>query len=255
MRKKVILSTALVTFAFPALAIPASAATETECLSLWKSADVNANGALTKDEDKVGYIAAAASAQSLAAPDTLSRDEFVKACQGNTFAGLIKDTTTAATPAPGPAASRDLGKGDLTPSTSALSETDARSKLTASGFKDVQDLRLDKSGIWHATATADGQRKDVAIDAQGDMIPTNDADMSAKVAQAEPAMPKETVKKTPAAGADAVEVTVVRGHPDPAGLPLWAFILVGNALGLFLLSTFTSGGTSAMSYRKENPFV
>ena len=84
---------------------------------------------------------------------------------------------------PGPAASRDLGKGDITPSAHPLSEKDARDKFTANGFREVQNLKLDKTGVWRGTAIANGQRQDVAIDGQGDMVAKEQAPMSGTMVQ------------------------------------------------------------------------
>ena len=221
--------------------MPAGAATDIECLSLWKSADVNSNGALTQDEDKSGYIAAAEKrGRPLVKPDTLSRDEFVQLCQEDVFAGVQSATDVpAAKPMTGPAASRDIGKGDLTPSPSALPEADARNKLTASGFKDIQNLKLDKEGIWRGTALVNGQRQEVAIDAQGDMV-----------GKPSPLPQTAQVKKAAAEAQPAA-----RGEAGPGGFLLWTFLLIGNAIALIALSSLTSSGTSAMSSRTSNPFV
>lgn len=225
--------------------MPAIAATDIECLSLWKSADVNSNGALTQDEDKSGYIAAAEkSGRSLVKPGTLSRDEFVQICQENVFADVQSATGVPTTkPMTGPAASRDIGKGDLTPSLTALPEAEARKKLTENGFKDVRELKLDKEGIWRGTVLVNGQQQEVAIDAQGDMI-----------GKPSPASPNpDSAKATNKTGAAAK--SAARGDAGPGGLMLWTFILIGNGLALLALSSFTSGGTSAMSSRTSNPFV
>lgn len=216
----------------------AMAATEADCLALWKTADVNSDGALTKTEDSKKLIAAAQQkGRQLKQADTLSRDEFVQYCKGGDFDTMM---TQAPAPAqtPGPAASQDLGKGNLTPSTKALSEKDARSKLEASGFKDLKGLRLDDKGIWHANADLGGKRQDVAIDAQSDITTTG--------------APQPATKK-PAPTAAAAPMS--RGNSGPGALLLWTFLLIGNALALFGLSSATAGGTSAMSSRQENPFV
>jgi hypothetical protein len=124
-----------------AVATPVMAATQEECLSLWKTADVNANGALTQDEDKNGYIAAAIkSGKPLLQPSTLSRDEFIQLCTTNVIGSAAAAPNNSAATPPGPAAARDLGKGDLTPAQHPLTETDARDKLTANGFREIQKM-------------------------------------------------------------------------------------------------------------------
>ena len=70
----------------------------------------------------------------------------------------------------GPAAGRDMGKGDLTPGMNPLSQADATKKLTASGFKELEGLSLDGQGVWRGTATANGKRVSVGIDPQGDIL-------------------------------------------------------------------------------------
>lgn len=222
--------------------MPAGAATEVECLSLWKTADVNSNGALAPDEDQSGYIAAAEkSGRSLVKPGTLSRDEFVLFCKENVFAGVQAATTEG--PMTGPASSRDIGKGDLTPSLNALPEAEARSKLAENGFRDVQNLNLDEQGIWRGSVVVNGQRQEVAIDAQGDMI--------GKPTTASPT--PRSAEATAEAGPETQAAE--RGEAGSGGFLLWSFLLIGNAIALIALSSMTSSGTSAMSSRTTNPFV
>jgi hypothetical protein len=229
---------------------PLHAATQQECLSLWKTADVDANGALIKSEDKAGYIAAAAqSGKPLQQADTLSRDEFLQMCADNVFAA------NAGAASPSPAAGRDMGKGDLTPAQNPLSEADARSKLEASGFREIQGLTLDKDSIWRGTALANGERQSVAVDAQGDIVAKSEAGAAPKseaapAAAAPMAKRNAEVPKEDSSMSAAVE-GVERGTAGPGGLFLWTFLLIGNALALVLLSSMTSGGTSAMSSRRD----
>lgn len=225
---------------------PVHAATEQECLSLWKTADIDANGALTKAEDKAGYIATAVkNGKSLQQPDALSRTEFLQMCAENVFAA--KDPAAA----PGPAAGRDIGKGDLTPAQNPLSEADARSKLEASGFREVQGLTLGDDSIWRGTALANGVQQSVAVDAQGDIVAKSaEGPAAAPPANAAPAEKRsaDTAKDAPASTAVPV---VERGSAGPGGLFLWTFLLIGNAIALLLLSMLTGSGTSAMSSRTD----
>ena len=224
----------------------AQAATEQQCLSLWKTADIDADGALSAAEDKSNYLAAAEkSGRSLQTSGQISRDEFLQLCAADAFAAA----GAPAAASPGPASSRDLGKGDLTPAMAPLSEADARDKLTASGFREIQNLRLDESRIWRGTAVANGQRQDVAVDAQGDIV--------AKTAQGSPNPPPRDPGDaaaepgpSPTPPAAMPELTQ-RGSPGAGGLLLWTFLLIGNAAALFILSAMTSSGTSAMSSRTD----
>jgi hypothetical protein len=217
------------------------AAPQQECLSLWKTADIDANGALSAAEDKANYIAAAVrSGRSMQQPDEISRDEFLQLCAEDAFAA-----SGAPAASPGPAASKDLGKGDLTPAAQPLSELDARKKLEASGVREIQDLKVGEDGIWRGTAIANGQRQDVAIDAQGDIIGKPEMTQGS----ARPMTSAPATENMQAAGAASVEAA--RGSAGRGGLLLWTFLLGGNALALVMLSLMTSGGKSAMSSRTD----
>jgi hypothetical protein len=195
------------------------AATDQECSSLWKTLDVNANGALEQSEDAKGYIAAIQkSGVQLVKPDQASRDEFLSYCKTS-----ITNVNTES-----PANTKDFGKGDLTPSKSALSEEDARKKFEANGFKNVRDMQLDAQGIWHATAFADGKDKPVAIDAQGDIVGA------------------KTVEPLGSGSSDGAASSARTSDGNSSvGLYLWVFILIGNAVALLMLSG-VGGKTSAM---------
>jgi hypothetical protein len=98
-----------------------------------------------------------------------------------------------------------------------------------------------QDNVWHATAFAQGKRVNVAVDAQGDIVakgsPPEDGTEAA--AQSRPA-----------------STHIERGGRDRAALLVWTFLLIGNALGLFILSAMTSGGSSAMATRTTPaPFV
>ena len=214
---------------------PLQAATQQECLSLWKTADIDANGALTEAEDKGNYIATAVRrGRPLNQPQAISRDEFLQLCAENAFAA-----SDAPASSPGPAASKDLGKGDLTPGAQPLNEADARKKLEATGFREIQDLKVGEDNIWRGTALANGQRQEVAIDAQGDIVANDRTKAAAPTATAVPAPNNREAAAS------------VRGSAGRGGLLLWTFLLLGNALAVVLLSMITSGGTSAMSSRTD----
>lgn len=148
-----------------------NAASQQKCLELWKAADTDANGALETKEDKSGYISAASkSGAKIARSDALSRDEFLVYCSTK-----INDAEGAAASQP-PAntesgtAPKDLGKGDITPGTKPLAEADARKKLEASGYRELNNLKLDGKGVWSAETTVNGKRVTVQIDQQGDIV-------------------------------------------------------------------------------------
>jgi hypothetical protein len=250
-----------------AVFVPAAqAATDADCQSLWKTLDVNVNGAIDKTEDTKGYIGAMQSGGvKLANPEVASRDEFLAYCKDK-----ITDVRSSS-----PQNSKDFGKGDLTPAKSALSAQDVQKKLEANGFKNVRDLKLDNQGIWRGMADADVKDKFVAVDAQGDVMadakqapgvksdPTAPAsgtpaspassvslpspstvtmDVEPKTGNSESAAPSppSTAAKT---GPDADNIE--RGSSPTSGLLVWLFILIGNAGALLFLNS-VGGPTSAM---------
>ena len=221
--------------AFVLLTTPSFAATDQECRSLWKTADVDANGALTRAEDKGGYIASVEkSGGKLLQADTLSRDEFLSYCR----AGFATATTQS------PENTKDFGKGDLTPGTHPLSKDDALKKFEASGFKDVRDVNLDEKGIWRGTAFADGKNKPVAVDPQGDVVAdkgsnTPQSNSMTNAGQAPPAQSHVQPSEPPR------EVVASVESGRHAGTMLWLWIIIANAVGIIVLSNW-GGPTSAM---------
>lgn len=147
------------------------AASQQRCLEVWKTVDLDANGALDTSEDKPGYISAAAkSGAKVVKADQLSREEFLQYCATN-----ISEADGTSNPQPAASketgtAPKDLGKGDITPGTKPLAEADVRKKLEASGYRELTDLKLDASGIWSAQTTVNGKRVTVRVDPQGDIV-------------------------------------------------------------------------------------
>ncbi|MFA5955543.1 hypothetical protein [Hyphomicrobium sp.] len=209
---------------------PVSAATDQQCQSLWKTADVDANGSLSRSEDKNSYIASVEKGGGhLLQPDTLSRDEFLSYCKTD-FSGVATQS---------PANTKDFGKGDLTPGTHPLAKEDAMKKFEASGFKDVRNLSLDDKGIWRGTAMADGKKKPVAVDQQGDIV--------AQLGEVAPPSGNNTMPKSETAVSSEGETPAVSGsgEGERSGLALWLWIIVANAAGIFFLNGI-GGPNSAM---------
>ncbi len=85
-----------------------------------------------------------------------------------TAPGTTLGTTTGAA---SPTGSAD-GGGRLVPGSNSFTEGQARSRMSDAGFNDVQDLRLDEQGIWRGRGIRNGQQTGVALDYQGNVVPT-----------------------------------------------------------------------------------
>ncbi len=154
-----------------------AAETESACIRAWINADSNRNGVIDNGEDGEAAILKSlppgATRQTVAG---MTRDEFLSRCTLKD----VKETTPHNSPATGQSAAKpadfpkDLGKGDLTRGANPISEQDARKRIEALGYKEVQDLKLGPDGIWRGTAlgsgTGTGKRQTVALDAQGDVV-------------------------------------------------------------------------------------
>ncbi len=134
---------------------PVLAESKETCLQRWKAADLDANGSYEEAIDSKDYSA------PLKGKGEVSRDAFLTFCAQGDFSALQKPDNAAA--------SRDFGKGDLTPGP-ALKRADAEKKLKSLGYGDVKDLALDAKGIWRGTASVGGRAMTVAIDPQGDVV-------------------------------------------------------------------------------------
>jgi len=53
------------------------------------------------------------------------------------------------------------------PNVSTMTETQARARITAQGYRNIQGLRQDASGQWHGTASLNGKSAAVTVDASG----------------------------------------------------------------------------------------
>jgi hypothetical protein len=112
---------------------------------------------------------------------SLTRDEFMILCMKAEFvtanpsrpANLSNPDRTPQLPA-------DRGKGDLTPGQNPFSEAEARRRLEATGYKQLENLHLDERGIWRATANAGSQRVPVGLDPQGDIVSSSSSDTQPK---------------------------------------------------------------------------
>lgn len=155
----------------------AAAQAPRDCVSLWKAADADSNGVLTRSEDSRGYFDAfKVSRLGPVEREVITRDEFVHYCEGRS--ATRKTTKDQQESAKGPAGlgregPGDLGKGDMTPGLIPFPKSEARSRLQAVGYRGLGELTLDEKGIWRTTAMFQGRQVDVAVDVQGEILAGN----------------------------------------------------------------------------------
>lgn len=149
----------------------AQAASQQRCLEVWKTSDVDANGALDSKEDTAGYITGAAkSGAKIARSDALSRDEFLAYCATNIAEADGAAMKEAPADTESGTAPKDLGKGDITPGTKPIEEAEARKRFEANGYRELKNMKLDGKGVWSAETTVNGKRVVVQMDSQGDIV-------------------------------------------------------------------------------------
>lgn len=142
------------------------AQTPSDCGGLWREADVDANGSLTRDEDAKGFIDAfRAGGRTTLTSEVLSRDEFMLFCEGD-----LRRSSATTRQHKGTQGPIDRGKGDLTPGLIPFPKDEAMKRLQATGYRDVGELVLDDKGIWRGTANFGGKQVPVSVDVQGDVL-------------------------------------------------------------------------------------
>jgi hypothetical protein len=87
-------------------------------------------------------------------------------------AGVANAQTTtpsspSATTPPSPGSTTMPGSGSAGGSAGAMTQTSVKSKLEASGYSNVTNLKQDNAGNWTAKATKGGQQVAVSIDSKG----------------------------------------------------------------------------------------
>lgn len=137
---------------------PALAATEAECVQTFEKADADKNGTLSQSEASDYYAALRAANKPVPASE-MTRDAFVADCKANV-------TTTAENTAP---------KAKAAPSAplegaNSFTEGQAKDRIVAAGYTDVSKLAQDDKGIWRGTATQSGNKINVAVDYQGNVV-------------------------------------------------------------------------------------
>jgi hypothetical protein len=129
----------------------ASAMTDAECLTAFKTADTNADGALSDAEGR-RYFAAMRVAQRPVAADSMTQAAFMENCKADVFAAAATD---AAAPLPG---------------SNSFTQAQAEDRAIAAGLTNVSALTKDDKGVWRGTAAQGAKTVNVAVDFKGNVV-------------------------------------------------------------------------------------
>lgn len=136
------------------VAWPASAwaASETDCVAQWKSADGNNDGVLVGPEADRYLAYYRVRAHVTPVDGRITQQEFMKSCQSDIF--------MAKAPEPGAPI-----KG-----ANSFTEGQAKDRVVAAGFTSVSSLAKDGDGVWRGSAMKDGKSVKVAVDFKGNVV-------------------------------------------------------------------------------------
>jgi hypothetical protein len=145
-------NTILASAFFLLIGSPALAATDVECMAMWKQADVNTDGKLTSDE-AVRYFAMMRVAEKpVPADDVITEAMFTENCLDSIF-----DTA-------------EMDVGAPFEGANSFTESQAQDRLLAAGMTAPSALIKDDRGIWRGTATENGQPVSVSVDFKGNVV-------------------------------------------------------------------------------------
>jgi hypothetical protein len=134
------------------LAIPAYAASETDCEAMWKKVDANNDGTLT-DTEALRYAAAMRVHEYKASADgKITHANFIDACKADVF---VPKKIDAGAPLKG---------------ANSFTEGQAKDRAVAQGLANVSSLKKDDDGIWRGTAQQDGKNVQLAVDFKGNVV-------------------------------------------------------------------------------------
>ena len=139
-------------FAATCAALPAIAATDSECQAMWAKADKNNDGVLS-DAEAARYAAAMRVRETkLPADGKITQAAVMEACKGDAYAPHKAD---AGAPLKG---------------SNSFTEGQAKDRATAQGIMPTGTLSKDSDGIWRGPASQDGKSVQVAIDYKGNVV-------------------------------------------------------------------------------------
>ena len=149
MRTVLVVAAVIATYA----ALPAWAATDAECQTMWTKADVNKDGVLT-DAESMRYAAAMrVQDKKLGADGKLDQTSFMEACKADVYMTRKNDD------------------GAPLKGANSFTEGQARDRALSYGLTSVTDLKKDDDGIWRGSAMQDGKTVQIAVDYKGNVVP------------------------------------------------------------------------------------
>ena len=140
-----------------------------------------------------------------------------------------------------------------------FTEGQARGRIEAAGYADVRDLRKDDQGVWRGQATHGGNRTDVALDFQGNVLagaaaraPAAEGSTAAAGGTASPAAsPRDGAPGNPPSTAAGRAADRAQGQePRPDGAPGNP---PGTAAGRAVDRTLGTSGTGANPQAQGTP--
>ena len=132
--------------------VAAVAAPEADCAEQWKNADGNGDGVLLSPEADRYLAYYRVRAQAAPSDGRITRDEFMRACQGDMFEAKAVDP------------------GAPLKGSNSFTEGQARDRALATGLTSVSSLNKDGDGVWRGSAMKDGKAVKVAIDFKGNVV-------------------------------------------------------------------------------------
>jgi hypothetical protein len=130
----------------------AFAASESDCVAQWKSADGNGDGVLVGPEAERYLAYYRIRAQVTPTDGRIDQKTFMQACQNDVF---MAKSPEAGAPIKG---------------ANSFTEAQAKDRAMAAGLTSVSSLVKDGDGIWRGTAMKDGKSTSIAVDFKGNVV-------------------------------------------------------------------------------------
>jgi len=132
--------------------VPAFAATDEECNTMWKRADANNDGTLNGAEATRYAAWMRVNGKGAPADSMIGKSVFMDNCKSGVFTAAAVD------------------EGAPLEGANSFTEGQAQDRALAAGYTDVSMLTKDDKGIWRGTATIDGKASKVAVDYKGNVV-------------------------------------------------------------------------------------